>query len=146
MQLEKVTTLLLMLLLSFSIIAAFPVFALEEVQLKAVADVTELGDPGLKTDVVGTTFSVAFYLEDTNLATDIDLYGFDLQFNWSTQWVRYTDYTVTQPVEDFPAVQPPSPYAGILHADTMKLKKTVDESASIPLAEPGTMAWIGYSS
>jgi len=146
MHLKKVITLLLTLLLSFSFIAITPVFALEEIKVKAIASVTELGDPALQTDVIGATFSVAFYVEDTNLATDMDLYGFDVQFNWTTEWITYTGYTVTQPVEDYPAVQSPSPYAGILHEPTMQLKKAVDESASITDAEPGTMAWIGYSS
>ena len=146
MHLKKANSLLLLLLLSLSLLGAFPAFALSEVYLKAVADVTELGDPVLQTDVVGTTFSVAIYVEDTNLATPMDMYGFDIQFNWTTQWITYTGYTVTTPVENYPDVQPPSPYPGILHADVMKLKEAVDESASIPLAEPGTMAWIGYSS
>jgi len=147
MHLKKVTTLLLTLLLSLSFIAIFPTLASPaEVKVKAIASVTQLGDPVLKTDVVGAPFSVAFYVEDTDPGTDMDLYGFDVQLNWSTQWIHYTGKGVTVPVESFPGVQTPSPYAGILHADTMKLKEAVDESASIPDAEAGTMAWIGYSS
>jgi hypothetical protein len=128
------------------VVAYTKVLANGEIYIRTVADVSELGDPVSMPNVINTTFSVAIYVEDTNLTTDMDLYGFDIQFNWTTQWIHYLSYTVTQPVEDYPAVQPPSPYAGILHADTMKLKKVVDESASIPLSEPGTMAWIGYSS
>ena len=146
MHLNKAVSLLLVLLLSLSMMAILPVFADEEVDIKAVASVTELGDPVTKDDVVGATFDVAIYVEDTVPATDMDLYGFDIQFNWTTQYIHYTGFTVTQPVETYSTVQAPSPYAGILHADTMKLKEKVDEADSIPLAEPGTMAWIGYSS
>jgi hypothetical protein len=128
------------------VVAYTKVLANDEVYIRAVADVSELGDPVLMPNVINTTFNVAIYVEDTNLTTDMNLYGFDIQFNWTTEWIHYTSYTVTQPVEDYPTVQAPSPYAGILHADTMKLKKTVDESASIPSSEPGAMAWIGYSS
>jgi len=146
MHLNKAVSLLLVLLLSLSMMAFLPAFAVSEVQIKAVASVTQLGDPVLKTNVIGTTFDVAIYVEDTVPATDMDLYGFDIQFNWTTEYIHYTGYTVTVPVEDYPAVQAPSPYAGILHADTMKLKEKVDEADSIPSAEPGTMAWIAYSS
>ena len=128
------------------VVAYTKVSANGEIYIRAVADVSELGDPVSMRNVINTTFSVAIYVEDTNLTTDMDLYGFDIQFNWTTEWIHYTGYTVTVPVEDYPAVQAPSPYAGILHADVMKLKKTVDESASIPLSEPGAMAWIAYSS
>jgi hypothetical protein len=122
------------------------VLANDEIYIRAVADVSELGDSVSMPNIINTTFSVAIYVEDTNLTSDMDLYGFDIQFNWTTQWIHYTSYTVTQPIEDYPNPIPPSPYAGILHADTMKLKQTVSEAGSIPSSEPGTMAWIGYSS
>jgi hypothetical protein len=147
MHLNKAVSLLLALLLSLSMMAFLPVFASPaEVKLKAIASVTQLGNPVTHSDIIGSTFDVAVYVEDTVPATDMDLYGFDIQFNWTTEYIHYTGYTVTQPVETYSTVQAPSPYAGILHADTMKLKEKVDEADSIPLAEPGTMAWIGYSS
>ena len=73
MHLKKANSLLLLLLLSLSLLGAFPAFAQPDVYLKAVADVTELGDPVLQNDVVGTTFSVAIYVEDTDLATPMDM-------------------------------------------------------------------------
>ena len=139
MHLKKVTTLLLALFLGFSIVALPTVFAQTTI-IKCYSDVTDLGNPVTKPDVVGTTFSVAVVVEDVN-----ELYGFDIQFNWTTQWVTYTGYTNTVPVESYPGAQPPSPHAGILHQDIFLIKNVVDESASIPGSETGTMAWIGYA-
>jgi hypothetical protein len=97
-----------------------------------------LGSPALE-DVTNTTFTIAVVIENVT-----DLYGFDVQFGWNTTYLKYINRTVTVPVEDYPYPIPPSPYAGILHGDTMKLKDVVNENG-IPLAKPGTMAWIGYS-
>jgi hypothetical protein len=107
---------------------------------------------------VGETFTVSvvvFNLTD-NKVRDPDnplvvrplgnLYGFDIQLSWDPGILELDAYTITQPVENYPTPIPPSPYAGILHADTMKLKEKVDETANIPDSEPGTMAWFAYSS
>jgi hypothetical protein len=97
-----------------------------------------LGSPALE-DVTNTTFTIAVVIENVT-----DLYGFDIQFGWNTTYLKCIGHTTTVSVEDYPNPIPPSPYAGILHGDTMKLKDVVNENG-IPIAEPETMAWIGYS-
>jgi hypothetical protein len=129
------------LILGIVITYVTPMMFLQDPTIKAIADVTELGDPVMMPDITNATFKVAVVVE--NVTT---LYGLDIQFNWTTQWITYTDYTVTIPVETYSTVQPPSPYAGIVHEPYMTLKKVVDESAPISMSEPGTMAWFSYSS
>jgi len=72
------------------------------------------------------------------IANVTNLYGFDVQIKWNPTIIGYVSHTVKVPVEDYPD--------GVLHEPVMQLKNIIDESANIPLAEPGTMAWIGYSS
>jgi len=138
------STLILGIVVAYVMPAPAPLLS-EEIVIKAVSDVSELGDPVTMPDIRNSTFSVAVVVEDTNLTSDLGLFGFDVQFNWTTEWISYTGYTVTVPVEDYPAAQPPSPYAGILHEPIFQLKKVVNEDDAIPSAEPGTMAWIGYA-
>jgi len=139
-----ISTLILGIVVTYVMPTPTPKISAETV-IKVFSDVSELGDPVTMPDIRNSTFSVAVVVEDTNLTSDMGLFGFDVQFNWTTEWITYTDFTVTQPVEDYPAVQPPSPYAGILHESTFKLKEVVDENDAIPEAEPGTMAWIAYA-
>ena len=108
---------------------------------------------------VGDTITialVAFNLTDNIIPCPRDslvncplgnLEGFDVQISWDPTILKYVDHTVTVPVEDYPYPEDctPSPYAGILHADAFELKNVVDESASIPDSEPGTMAWFAYA-
>jgi len=141
MHLKKVIALLLISFFGFSMLGMLPVRANGTV-IKCYSDVTQLGDPATKVDVVGTPFQVAVVVEGPS---DMDMYAFDIQFNWTTDWIAYVDHEVTVPVDDYPAVQPPSPYAGILNAPIMKLTEAIDESASIPFADPGTMAWLAWS-
>jgi len=97
-----------------------------------------LGSPALE-DVTNTTFTIAVVIENVT-----DLYGFDVQFGWNTTYLKYVNRTATVPLEDYPYPIPPSPYPGILEFNIMKLKDVVNENG-IPLAQPGAMAWIGYS-
>jgi hypothetical protein len=62
------------------------------------------------------------------------LYGFDIQFGWDPEWIEYVNHTKMIPVEQYPE--------GILHAPTIPVKNDVDETASMPGAEPGTMYWL----
>jgi hypothetical protein len=73
-----------------------------------------------------------------------NLNGFDVQMSWDPTILKLLDYTVTVTVEDYPNPVPPSPYAGILHQEAMKLVKKVNETDNIPDSEPGTMAWFSY--
>jgi len=109
--------------------------------LKAISDVTELGDPVSMPDVRNSTFSVAVVVENVT-----GLYGLDVQLNWTTKWITYLGHTSMIPVEDYPNPIPPSPYAGIIHEPYMRLKDVVNEADNIPGAEPGVMAWFAYSS
>ena len=106
---------------------------------------------------VGETVSVAlvvFNLTD-NQAPDPqfptinrslgNLSGIEVQMSWDPTILKLVSYTVTVPVEDYPNPISPSPYAGILHEDTFRLMKKVDEMGNIPNAEPGTMAWFAYA-
>ena len=104
--------------------------------IKTVPEIVEL-ETGY---VVGQNFTVAIVVENVT-----NLYAFNVEFNWNTTYLEYLSHTTTVPVEDYQHPIPPSPYAGILHESTMKLKDAVDEDG-IPDAEPGTMAWIAYSS
>ena len=107
---------------------------------------------------VNDTITIALVI--FNLTKDLEtgnLTGFDIQFSWDPTVLKYVNYTnpdpeiggyrhpnVTVPVEKYPDPVPPSPYAGILHEEIFEIKNVVNESASIPGAEPGTMAWFAY--
>jgi hypothetical protein len=128
------------LLLTIPTLTILPAFG-SPTAITCYSDVLQLGNPVTKPDVRGTTFKIAIVVEDVE-----DLYGFDLQFNWTTQWIHYTSYNVYAGVEDYPSPIPPSPYGGILHKPVKELMNVVNEANHIPLAEEGAMAWIGFSS
>jgi len=92
-------------------------------------------------DDVGSTFKLAVVVENV-----VDLYGFDIQLNWTTNIIEYVDHTTTVPRTSYPAPNPPSPYEGALNPPTLPIKDIVDEADAIPDAEPGTMAWFAYAS
>ena len=74
-----------------------------------------------------------------------NLNGFDVQLAWDPTVLKYVDHTVTVPVEEYPNPIPPSPYAGILHEEAFEIMNVIDENATIPYSEPGTMAWFSYA-
>ena len=90
---------------------------------------------------VGSTFKVAVVVENV-----IDFYGFDIQLNWTTTLIRYTNHITRVPRTSYPAPNPPSPYEGALNPPHLQIKDIVDEADAIPDAEPGTMAWFAYAS
>lgn len=106
---------------------------------------------------IGDTITIALVVSNLtdSIYTDPDnplvtyplgnLKGFDVQMSWDSSILRYVTHTVTVSVEDYPDPVSPSPYAGILRDDTIKLKDVVNEDGNIPLAEPGTMAWFAYA-
>jgi len=51
--------------------------------IKCYSDVTEIGDAVTMPDVRNTTFKVAVAVENVT-----DFYGFDIQINWTTQWIH----------------------------------------------------------
>jgi len=80
-----------------------------------------------------TNFTLAL-----KIANVTRFYGFDIQIKWNPTLISYVSHTVKVPVEDHPD--------GVLHDPVMRLKNIIDENDTIPGAEPGTLAWIGYSS
>jgi len=113
-----------------------------ETSMKCYSDVSEIGNATTMPDVRNSTFKVAVVVENVT-----NLYGFDIQINWTTQWIHYLTYTVTVSRNSYPNPIPPSPYGGILNGTQfMQLTEVVDENDNISGAETGTMAWIGYSS
>jgi hypothetical protein len=106
-------------------------------KVKAISDVEELGPK----DVVGQKFKIAVAIENVT-----DLYGFDIQINWTTDYIHYVSHNTTVPVETYPTPIPPSPYGGALHETIIKVKDVVNESKGIPDADPQAMAWFAYAS
>jgi len=140
MKTEKLMSVLLLALLAVGMTIAVPsVYA--QTQVRFISEVSELGNNTTLPDVVGDTFKVAVVIEDV-----VDLYGFDIQFNWDTDYIRYTSHVTTVPLEDYPAPNPPSPYGGALNSPTMPVKDVVDETPPIPDADPETMGWMAYAS
>jgi len=107
-------------------------FADPDPVIKVIPYLTELHDRNEE-------FTIAVVVEDVPA-----LYGLDIQFSWDTDYLAYVSHTYTIPVDDYPDVIDPSPYAGILHPG-MKIRDNVDE-AGVSGAVAGTMYWLSYSS
>jgi hypothetical protein len=90
---------------------------------------------------VGSTFKLAVVVENV-----VDLYGFDIQLNWTTSLIKYVTHTTTVPRTSYPAPNPPSPYEGALNSPILPIKDIVNETDAIQDAEPGTTAWFAYAS
>jgi hypothetical protein len=84
-------------------------------------------------DCIGTHFTVNFEIFNVT-----DLYGFDIQIGWNTTWIRYVTHTKMIPVNTHPG--------GILYQPTSPVTDQVDETASMPGSEPGTMYWLSEAS
>jgi hypothetical protein len=97
--------------------------------LKIVSDVTELGPD----DEVGTTFTIKCRVENTT-----NFYGADIQIGWTTEYIEYVSHIKKIPVNTYPD--------GILYTPTIGVKDEVDETASMPGSEPGTMYWLSEAS
>ena len=103
------------------------------VSLRIVSSTTTVYvEPDYVSEPVGATFTIAVKISEVTR-----LYGFDVQFGWDPAILHCLDHVVKVPVEDYPD--------GVLHESVMKLKDVVDETG-IPGAEPGALAWFGYSS
>lgn len=126
-----VVTLLISVLIPGEICTAQPTV------VRFISDVSELGPES----VVGKKFKVAVVVENVE-----NLYGFNIQLNWTTQWICYVSHVTTVPAQQHPAPNPPSPYSGILNAPIIEVKDEVDESKNIPGAEPDAMAWFAVAS
>ncbi len=72
------------------------------------------------------------------VANVTNLYGIDVQFTWEPTIIKYVSHKKHIPVETNPD--------GVLHSPTIPVKDQVDESASMPGAEPGTRYWLAEAS
>jgi hypothetical protein len=112
-------------------------------KVRFISSVASLGPDS----VVGQRFKVAVVVENIT-----DFYGFDIQLNWDTTYIRITNETspkghnVTVPSNTHPAPNSPSPYIGALKSPTLEVKNIIDESENIPDANPEAMAWFAYAS
>lgn len=102
-------------------------------KLKIVSDVSELGPA----NATGQTFTVRCIIENVSL-----LYGIDIQVGWTTEFIEYVSHQKHIP-KGTGAGQWPD---GVLYSPTIPVKDDVDESASMPGAEPGTMYWLAEAS
>jgi hypothetical protein len=88
-------------------------------------------------NITGLPPSTSFNIK-IRVANATNLYGFDIQLKWDKTILEYKNHSVRVPVETYPD--------GVLHEPFMTLKNKVNESDSIPGADPGVMAWFGDSS
>ena len=79
-----------------------------------------------------------YFTIQVKLENVTNLYGIDIQLGWDPSIIRYVNHTVKAPVETYPD--------GILHSPVIIVKDQVDENASMPGAEPGTMYWLSCAS
>jgi hypothetical protein len=86
-------------------------------------------DPASISRPTGDTFTIAVKVSNV-----VNLYGIDLQFAWDPTIIEYVSHKKMIPVNTNPG--------GIMHPPTLPIKDVVDETASIPDAEPGTMYWL----
>jgi hypothetical protein len=141
MKLDKAVSIFLAAMLILGLASIVPMASAGgSTVLRFISEKTELGNPTTLPDVVGTTFKVAIVVEDV-----VDMYGFDIQVKWDTNWIRYVTHTTTVPRTSYPAPNPPSPYEGALNTPIMPVKDIVDEADNIPDAEPGTLGWFAYA-
>jgi hypothetical protein len=87
----------------------------------------------------GQTFTVACVIEDV-----ADLAGFDIQIFWDPTYLNYVSHTATVTVEDYPGIQAPSPYAGIIHSPKLQLKDDVDPVAGTYWAAFATLGGASF--
>ncbi|MEM3579644.1 MAG: CARDB domain-containing protein [Candidatus Bathyarchaeia archaeon] len=76
------------------------------------------------------------------IANVTNLYGIDLQFTWNPTIIKYVSHQKHIP-KGTSAGQWPD---GVLNPPTIPVKDDVDESASMPGAEPGTRYWLAEAS
>jgi hypothetical protein len=74
--------------------------------VKVVPEIIELGPE----NVTGKEFDIAVVVENVN-----NLWGFDINFSWPTEYLTYVNHTYTFPSENFSKPISPSPYCGILY-------------------------------
>jgi hypothetical protein len=130
---RKIALLIACSLIMPIVIAALPKTNAATTSVKLMSNTTELGPE----DAVGKTFKINCTIEDVSL-----LYGVDIQITWPTEYVEYVAHNKTIPRGTKPGQWP----NGILYSPTIPVKDDVDETASMPGAEPGTRYWLAEAS
>ncbi len=133
---KLLTSLIILLIAGMALSAINHTRASPSTVVRMVSEKSQIGP-----DDVDSTFKLAVVIENV-----VDLYGFDIQLNWTTNLIKYVTHTTTVPRTSYPAPNPPSPYQGALNPPTLPIKDIVNETDAIPDAEPGTMAWFAYAS
>jgi hypothetical protein len=123
-KMEKAISILLTTTLLLSIlIAAIPVHAQSTIVRFEPLMVEVYGN--------GVMVTMACVVEDVT-----GLQGLDIVIDWDGTYLQYISHTVTIPVESFPAPNPPSPYAGIIHSPELALKNEFPDASSY---------WVAYA-
>jgi hypothetical protein len=120
------------LLLTAMLVAAIsqmPIAKAAGTTLTIVQSITELGPQ----NAVGTNFTVSCFIE--NVA---ELYGVDIQIGWTTEYIEYVSHVKMIPAN--------TSAGGLLYSPTIPVSDQVDETASMPGSEPGTMYWLAEAS
>lgn len=125
----KAQTLLLMISLALSV----TVFG-NVIPAKAATGTVVYVDPPEVKDL----FSPSQFTISVKLANVTNLYGVDLQITWDPAIIKYVSHSKKIPVESYPG--------GVMHSPTIPVKNDVDETASMPGAEPGTRYWLAEAS
>jgi hypothetical protein len=82
---------------------------------------------------VGSTFTIQIEIRNVT-----GLYGVDVQLSWDPTIIQYVSHQKTIPAELY--------LHGVLHGYTLPVRDDVDETASMPGAEPNTMYWLAEAS
>jgi hypothetical protein len=125
----EIRTLFLIILLTLSI-----TFLGALTPTKAETTTVVYVDPSEVKDV----FSPSTFTINVKVANVTNLYGIDVQFAWDPSVIKYVSHVKMIPVETYPA--------GVLHKTTLSVMDQVDENASMPGSEPGTMYWLSEAS
>lgn len=86
---------------------------------------------------VENLFSPATFTINLKVANVTNLYGFDFQFSWDPNIIKYVSHVKKVPIDGIPAYP-----GGLLYKPTINVIDQVDETASMSGSEPGTMYWV----
>lgn len=123
---NKIISLVLVSVLILTLYAAIPPAHTQQTTIKVLPAFNEFGNSaGDPIPIPGTTFTVTVGIYDVE-----NLYGFDLKFQWNTEYLAYVTHNVWVPRNTTPG--------GILYAPIMPVKNEVYPTEG--------WYWISYSS
>jgi hypothetical protein len=109
-------------------------FAFVALPVRAQTTVVKMIPASEDATYVGQLITFAGVVEDVTSLAGV---GFTIQ--WNTTYLDYDSHTMTMPVEDFPGVQPPSPYAGLIHQPELIVADTPNPGAGTYDAAASTL-------